>query len=329
MIFTSYNAYNNQQLTKKLALKPDYQQWCYGAPPTLNINLRAFKMHIYMTLFITRFFLLSILLIPALTFLLFFTTTPSSANSINDGHIHYNKDVWDDLSPKQVFSYLTENGINRAIVFSTPTAGTEKLYSISPRRVIPFLMPYRVARDRFTWHSDPNMVDYVKQQLSTGIYKGFGEFHLFKAHKDTTVIRELMQLVADYNIMLSAHADADTIRTLIELQPEVKLIWAHCGMDHPVEDVRRMIEHYPNLFCELSFRYNMFDEQGKLVPQWKALLEQYSKRFILGMDTYIPRRWANLSENAGFARQWLSQLQPDTRKLIGGGNIDRMFPIKQ
>ena len=260
-------------------------------------------------------------------FLLFIFIAPLWASGLNDGHIHYNKDVWDDLSPQQAFSLLTENGIHRAIVFSTPTAGTEKLYRLSPQRVIPFLMPYRVVRDRFTWHSDQTMVTYVKQKLSTGIYKGFGEFHLFKEHKDTPVIRQLMQLVADHKIMLSAHSDGETIETLIEMQPEVNVIWAHCGMDHPVEDVRRMLAQYPKLYCELSFRYYMFDEDDKLVPQWKALLEQYSKRFILGMDTYIPRRWAGLPENVSFAHQWLNQLQPATKKLIGSGNIDRMFPL--
>jgi len=279
-------------------------------------------------IFVICFYKNSIVSVMVFTFLLLLSITPSLANNLNDGHIHYNKNVWNDLSPKQVFSYLTENEIDRVIVFSTPTAGTEKLYKFSPQRVIPFLMPYRVYRDRFTWHSDPTMVDYVKQQLSTGIYKGFGEFHLFKEHKDTAVIRQLMQLVADHKIMLSAHADGETIEALIEMQPGLDIIWAHCGMDHPVEDVSRMLAQYPKLFCELSFRYNMFDEKDKLVPQWKSLLEQYSKRFILGMDTYIPRRWASLPENADFARQWLDQLQPDTKKLIGRGNIDRMFSTK-
>lgn len=289
-----------------------------------TLIIKSLKINI----FSICFFKFSIVSARTFSFLLFLYITPTWANNLNDGHIHYNQDVWNDLSPKQVFSYLTENGINRAIVFSTPTAGTEKLYNFSPQRVIPFLMPYRVFRDRFTWHSDQTMVDYVKQQLSSGIYKGFGEFHLFKKHKDTPVIRELMQIVADHKIMLSAHADGETIEALIKMQPELSIIWAHCGMDHPVEDVSRMLAQYPNLICELSFRYNMFDEQDKLVPQWKTLLEQYSKRFILGMDTYIARRWAGLPENTDFARQWLSQLQPDTKELIGSGNIDRMFPVE-
>jgi len=290
----------------------------------MNVHIKLLINNI----FVTFFFKFSMVFIRVFTLLLFLYVTPSWANKLNDGHIHYNKDVWNDLPPKQVFGLLTENGINRAIVFSTPTAGTEKLYKLSPQRVIPFLMPYRVFRDRFTWHSDQTMVDYVKQQLSTGIYKGFGEIHLFKEHKDTPVIRQLMKLVADHKLMLSAHADGETIETLIEMQPEVSVIWAHCGMDHPVEDVRRMLAQYPSLYCELSFRYNMFDEQDKLVSQWKTLLETYSSRFILGMDTYIPRRWASLPENSDFARQWLSQLHPVTKNLIASGNIERMFPIR-
>ncbi len=262
-------------------------------------------------------------------FFLFLINIPSSsAFDLNDGHIHYNSDVWADLSKEQALSLLTENGINRAIVFSTPTAGTEKLYQLAPQRVIPFLMPYRVVRDRFTWHSDSSMVAYVKQQLSTGIYKGFGEFHLFKEHKNTVVVQQLMQLIADYKITVNAHSDAETIEALINMQPEVTIIWAHCGMDHPVDDVSRMLKQYPNLYCELSFRYNMFDKENRLVLKWKQLLEQQAIRFILGMDTYIPRRWANLPENSEFARQWLKQLSPSTEKRIASDNIDRMFPVK-
>ncbi len=260
-------------------------------------------------------------------FIFFIYAAPLFAFDLNDGHIHYNKDVWNDLPAEQALSLLSENGIQRAIVFSTPSAGTEKLYRLAPQRVIPFLMPYRVVRDRFTWHSDPTMVEYIRQQLSTGIYRGFGEFHLFKAHKNTPVVREIMQLIAEHNIMLSAHADVETIEALIKMQPQLKVIWAHCGMDHPFEDVRRMLNQYPNLFCELSFRYNMFDNEDKLLAEWKQLLERNATRFILGMDTYLPRRWAALPEHTEFARQWLNQLQPKTVALIGTGNIERLFPV--
>lgn len=269
------------------------------------------------------------MLIRTFAIILFVLSMSSWAYDLNDGHIHYNQDVWNDLPAEGALRLLIENGIQRAIVSSTPTAGTEILYRLSPERIIPFLRPYRIYRDRYTWHSDPTIVDYIKQQLATGIYQGFGEFHLFKRHKDSPVVQQLMQIVADHQLMVSAHSDAETIEALINMQPNVTLIWAHCGMDHPVDDVRQLLELNPSLNCELSFRHNMMDEEDKLLNEWKTLLEQYPERFILGMDTYIPKRWASLPEHAQYAQHWLSQLNSTSAKLIAKGNIDRLFPLKR
>lgn len=248
------------------------------------------------------------------------------AFELNDGHIHYNRDIWKSLSPQQALELLKENNIRRAIVFSRPTEGTEKLYQLAPDKVIPFVMPYRNFRDKFTWHSDLSIVDYVKGHLDSGIYHGIGEFHLYKKHKDSDVARQLMQLAADYKISISAHADYETIITLVEQQPQVRVIWAHCGMSHRVADVRAAIEKYDNLHCELSFRYNMFDDDFNLKPAWKSLFEEHADRFILGMDTYIGRRWANLAEQTEFARDWLVQLSEQARNKIARDNIQAWFP---
>lgn len=244
---------------------------------------------------------------------------------INDGHIHYNEDIWKDLAPEHALQMLDENQINRAIVFSTPAEGTKKLHRLAPQRIIPFVRPYRVFRDRFSWHSDAEMLAYVKQEFESGFYKGFGEFHLFKEHKNTPIVQQMMQLVAKHKLAVSAHSDAETIEALIRMQPKVVMIWAHCGMDHPVEDVERMLDQYPSLYCELSFRDQLTDADNILTPPWKALLEKHADRFMTGMDTYIPRRWAHLPEIKEYANSWLGQLDERAASAIAGGNIDRLF----
>lgn len=251
------------------------------------------------------------------------------AYDINDGHLHYNQDVWDQLSAEQALRVMTENGIDRAIVSSTPAAGTVKLYELSKPRIIPFIRPYRVFRDRFTWHSDPSIIEYIKQQLNTGIYQGFGEFHLFKEHKDTEIVRTLMKMMVEHKLAVSAHADAETIEHLMKLQSELRLIWAHCGMDHPLNEVKRIMDAYPGISCDLSFRYNMLDDNQALIPAWRLLLEQYPERFMLGMDTYIPRRWASLPQHIDYAKHWLDQLSPEAKQLIARENIMRMFPPEE
>ncbi|MEJ2212744.1 MAG: amidohydrolase family protein [Gammaproteobacteria bacterium] len=246
----------------------------------------------------------------------------------NDGHIHYNKDVWSRLPPERALNYLSESGIDRFILFSTPTEGTEKLYELAPDRVIPFIMPYKNHLSRYLFHSDPKIVDYLREKIETGNYRGIGEFHLFRKHKDTEVVKQIMQLAADYNLAINAHSDFDTIKTLIALQPDLQIIWAHCGMNHPLRDIEQAFEEFPNLYCDLSFRYKMFDEdeQWRLRPEWKAVLEKHADRFVLGMDTYIPRRWAALPEHAEFADDWLKQLSEEAQNKIARENINNWFP---
>ena len=243
----------------------------------------------------------------------------------NDGHLHYNKDVWERLSPKHAIRYLKENGVKRAVVSSTPTEGTEKLHAIAPEQIIPFVSLYRNYRDRYTFHSDPTILTYLQKKIDSGIYKGIGEFHLFFKHKDTEVVKGIMQLAADNDLAVSAHSDYKTILTLIDLQPDVRLIWAHCGMDHPVADIVDAMQKYPNLYCDLSFRYEMFDEDMQLTPAWKSLLENQSTRFVIGMDTYTARWWADMPESIALDREWLAQLSEQAQKNIARENIDNWF----
>ena len=262
------------------------------------------------------------------TLLLFSLSTHVYALDIHDGHIHYNDDIWQDLPAEQAIEALDENNIDRAIVFSTPAEGTRKLYRLAPDRIIPFIRPYRVFRDRFSWHSDEDMLRYITEEIETGFYKGFGEFHLFKEHKNTEVLKKMMQVVAKHKLAVSAHSDGETIEALIAMQPKVVMIWAHCGMDHPVDDVERMLDQYPSLYCELSFRDKLTDPENNLTPKWKALLEKHPERFMTGMDTYIPRRWAHLPEIKQYANQWLGQLNAEAAQAIAKGNIERLFPQK-
>ena len=70
----------------------------------------------------------------------------------------------------------------------------------------------------------------------------------------------------------------------------------------------------------------MVDEEGLLTEEWKVLLTQYRTRFLIGMDTYKPSRWADLPETAEATRGWLSQLPEEVADAIARGNMDRLFP---
>ena len=71
----------------------------------------------------------------------------------------------------------------------------------------------------------------------------------------------------------------------------------------------------------------MLDEQLRLTPQWRQFLLEYRTRFLVGMDTYKPSRWADLPEIAAQERGWLAQLPEDVAADISRNNLDRLFPV--
>jgi len=258
--------------------------------------------------------------------LLFCLVTPVQAMELQDGHIHYNQVVWGLLPADQAVEFLVENGIARAIVSSTPAQGTERLYQLAPERIIPFLRPYRTLKDVQRWHADLEILAYIKDKAATGIYRGFGEFHMWIEHLPGSILPEVLQIAAKHQWALSAHTDIESIEALIRLQPTVVVIWAHCGFDYPANVVARLFEKYPTAYCELSLNEMITDEDDNLTPAWKELLEKHADRFMVGMDTNKNSRWGDLAEHADNAREWLLQLEPEAAALIARGNIARLFP---
>jgi hypothetical protein len=249
------------------------------------------------------------------------------AGTIYDGHIHYNGDSARLITAKRAIELLNENGIESAIVSSTPNAGTKMLHQHAPERIIPFLRPYRTYNDRYGWHSDPDIIPYLEQELSSGIYRGIGEFHLFSEHKNTAVVQKVLQLAKAKRLVISAHADVETIETLASGHPDLAVIWAHCGFDYPAGGIRQLMIQNKNLYCELSFREGIMDENfEQLDPEWKELFESHPQRFMLGMDTYTPQRWVNLPVLTDEAHAWLDQLDPEAAAQIRSGTIQHLFP---
>ena len=90
-----------------------------------------------------------------------------SANELTlfDAHIHYSADVWEAIPPQNAIDKLKNNGIQRAIVSSTPANGAIKLHTANPELVIPFLRPYRSTSDRNDWYKNPEILKYVQSHL--------------------------------------------------------------------------------------------------------------------------------------------------------------------
>ena len=248
-----------------------------------------------------------------------------------DGHIHYSVGSPEAYPPELAIRILDEAGIERALLSSTPNDGTLLLYSRYPQRFVPELRPYRKTRDlqswseeRRMWFKDPGTVVFIETELRRGIYRGIGEFHLDGNEADTPVVRRIVQLAAERELWLHAHSDAAAVEKLFEVDPKVRIVWAHAGMSEPPATVGQMLQRYPRLTAELSYRH-VVSSDGQLDPEWRALFLKFPDRFIYGSDTWVPSRWADVVPMAAAARQWLSQLPPELAENIAFRNAQRLF----
>jgi hypothetical protein len=245
---------------------------------------------------------------------------------IHDGHIHYDQDVWQTLPPEKAVQMLRAENIHRALVSATPGEGAEMLYREAPELVIPMLRPYKSWRHRYLWFNDPELKTYLLEHLARAPYRGFGEFHVFGEDADSIPMEEMIELARERKLALHPHTDLEGMRIILQKAPDVVVLWAHGGFNVPVETLIELLDRYPMLIIELSLREGMLGTGGLLTPQWRQFLIEYRSRFLVGMDTYKPGRWADLPEIAAETRHWLEQLPQDVSADIARNNLDRLFP---
>jgi len=243
---------------------------------------------------------------------------------IFDVQVHYNREAWRYFTPKAVINTLKELSVPYVLVSSTPNEGTFKLIKQDSKRVIPMFSPYRTREDRKTWFEDPEILAYMEREIRNWNYKGIGEFHLYDGQVDTPVIRGMVRLAMEYDMVLHAHSDPGAIEQLFALNPKIKILWAHAGMFTKPETVGRLLARYPTLWAELSHRLDVAPK-GQVDPGWQTLLVSYPDRFMIGTGTYSNEFWYQFRYILKHHRSWLNQLPPDVSEKIRYRNAARLF----
>ncbi len=244
--------------------------------------------------------------------------------ALNDAHIHYSQDSWARYPVSSILAILDRAGIKRALVSSTPNEGTLKLYEADPARFLPEFRPYRTDADISRWFSNPETVQFIEQGLARGIYRSIGEFHLYGDEAKTPFVKRVVEIAFERNLILHAHSDDAAIQNLFAINPHAKILWAHTGMTMPISTVEKMLERYPNLRAELSYRYDV-SQNGKLAPAWRALFLKFPDRFMYGTDTWVESRWDEVVPLASTARGWLAELPEEVAMKIAYQNFETLF----
>ncbi|WP_431122295.1 amidohydrolase family protein [Variovorax paradoxus] len=264
-----------------------------------------------------------------------------------DTHLHYNQEAWDGNTgpypPAEALARMQRNNVTAIVANSRPNAGTQTLAAARETRaagvtVVPFVRLYRNRDDYSNWFRDESIHEMVLVELARGTasgpYRGIGEFHLYEsANANGPVARKLIALAERQKLAVLAHVDDVAIDLLMANAPSkgrnLRLIWAHTGIGGaPIERVQALLERYPLLMGELSYRPGLTCEGGRLCPEWRALILKYPERFMIGSDTWVNQRWSAYDEIMRGYRTWLGELPPDVARRIAWGNAAALFDLR-
>lgn len=265
-----------------------------------------------------------------------------------DAHLHYNTEAWNGQTGPHpladVLARMQRSGVKAIVANSRPNDGTRSLADARTEAaaagvtVVPFIRLYRNRADYDSWFQDETIFDMVQTELARGTaagpYRGIGEFHLYdSANANGKVAKKLMTLADEKQLVVLAHVDDTAIDLLMAATPskgqKVRLIWAHTGIGGaPVERVDALLAKYPGLMGELSYRPGLTCDDGKLCPEWRALILKHPGRFFIGSDTWVNQRWQYYEETMKAYRSWLGDLPVQVAKQVAWENGAKLFGVK-
>lgn len=247
-----------------------------------------------------------------------------------DAHIHYKEPAWEAYPVDSIIELMDRNGVAMGLVSSTPDQGTIMLWEYAPNRIVPELRPYHGPANSSNWAKIPNMKAYLERRLSDYPHEGIGEFHIHRLDtNDAPVFREVIKMAKERDIFLHVHSNAEPIRWLYSLDPDVKIIWAHAGLGEPAQAVYDLMAEFPTLTADTSLRERAILGSGDdLHPIWKKTLIDFQDRLMIGSDTWINEQWDDYDAIIASNRAFLAKLPREVAEKIAYKNAERLFDRK-
>ena len=286
-------------------------------------------------------------------FCLLVITTSLRAQSVHpifDVHIHYKWNQAEITSPHQALAMLDEAGISKAVVIGTPADYALQLYRLAPEQIIPIYGPYQLGGEKLSWQFRIELIDEVRNALSSGLYQGIGELHLIggmATHwRRSKVFVALLEIAREYNVPLIIHSEYSAIKPTLAICQENRdnrFLLAHAGAVIRPKQIEKILESCPNVVMDLSARdpwryveHPISDKAGQLLPDWRELILQFPDRFMVGSDPVWPvdkgsswdepdSGWQQLPRFVDFHRRWLSGLPDDVEEKVRWSNANRWF----
>ena len=256
-------------------------------------------------------------------------TSAQTPLRIFDAHLHYNQEPNPFYPLDKVLEIFRRNTVTGILATSRPNKGTHQLMDAKAGGLVmvPFIRPYRQRSDIQTWFDDPAIFELIQQEYKRGYYRGIGEFHIYGKAAGGALVKRIVDFAVERELWLLAHCDEEALLLLFSHNPRARIIWAHTGFSVPTARVKELLDTYPGLMGELSYRGGITSGDA-LSPGWRALFAGYSQRFLIGSDTWINERWFAYDGIMKSYREWLAQLPQDQARRIAHENAERIFGVK-
>ena len=247
-----------------------------------------------------------------------------------DAHMHYKRAAWAAYPPDVVLTMMDNNGVAMALVSSSPDQGTITLWEYAPRRIVPEMRPYDDGVGPSNWTKTAGVGDLIESRVRKYRHEGIGEFHLHRIDPaDVSLLKRIVALAMEQDIPLHVRSNRLPVEYLYQLNPGLTIIWAHAGMTEPAVVVEEMMETYPTLYADTSYReYDILQYSGGIDPEWRRVLERFADRFMVGSDTWVNSQWEEYDHLIASNRQWLAYLTRASAKKIAYQNAERLFGRK-
>lgn len=246
---------------------------------------------------------------------------------IFDAHIHYKEPAWEAYPVSSIIELMDRSGVAMGLVSSTPDEGTIMLWDYAPNRIVPELRPYHGKAGSSNWTKARDMEAYLENRLKLYPHEGIGEFHIHRLDpSDEPLFRDIIAMAKARDIFLHVHSGADPIRWLYQLDPQVKIIWAHAGLGEPARAVYDLMSEFPGLVADTSLReHAILGAGGGLDPEWERIVMTFQDRLMVGSDTWVNSQWDDYEAIIASNRAWLSRLPRPVAEKIAYKNAERLF----
>jgi predicted TIM-barrel fold metal-dependent hydrolase len=276
---------------------------------------------------------------------------------ISDGHGHFKGR---NANPDGTIAAMDRNNIDKVVIWVKQQGGWKDKDTLAFHAKYPDRVVSGVAFQQKGWSKQRSeFLREVRQKAASGKFKWLGEVSVRgkiggKLHSppDSPRLRQVLDIAAESGLPVTFHHNpyrrhaksferTGEYETFIEATlaygTDATIVWAHwCGLSNP-EEARMLLKRFANLHCDLAWLHNPQDsvpnsligDENRFLPAWKALIEEFPDRFIVGVDSSAtPSHLMEYDSRVDKIRTALGGLRPKTARLVATENFHRLIGAK-